>query len=124
MVHWTEVPQDTTGADVRLLWEPARFGWLFTLGRAYRWTGDGRYADAAWQFVESWREANPPNRGVHWASGQEVAIRILALAFAAEVFAPAWRGRVERAATLAMIAVHAGRLPPSLSYARPPTITC
>jgi hypothetical protein len=117
--HWTDIPLDAPGADARLCWEVSRLGWVLTLARAYRWTSEAKYADAAWELIESWRKANPPNRGVHWASGQEVALRILALAFAGQAFAPAWSGRPDRVADLAqMLAVHAHRITSTLSYSR------
>ena len=80
--HWTEYEEECQ-KDLRLLWEPARFGWLFTLCRAYQFTGDQRYASGALELMSSWLENNPPNRGPHWISGQESALRILALIFAA-----------------------------------------
>jgi hypothetical protein len=41
--HWTEYEAEGL-KDLRLLWEPARFGWVFTLCRAYQFTGEQRYA--------------------------------------------------------------------------------
>jgi hypothetical protein len=103
---------------VRLLWESSRFGWLFPLARAYRWTGEEAYAEAGWRLVDNWRRANPPNRGIHWASAQEVGLRILALAFAERAFFPAWSRKPERLQVLAqLVAFHAARIPPTLSYA-------
>ena len=118
-VHWTRVPLNAPAADARLLWEVSRFGWVFVLARAYRWTGDTKYAEACWELIESWRRVNPPNHGVHWASGQEVSLRILALTFAGHAFFPAWSEYLRRVAELAqMVAVHAARIPPTLEYAR------
>jgi len=119
LVHWSRIPLDLPGVDVRLVWELSRFGWVFPLARAYRSTREAKYAEACWRLIEAWREANPPYRGVHWASAQEAALRLLALAFAERAFLPAWAPHSERAATLArMVAVHARRIPPTLSYAR------
>ena len=65
----------------------------FTLGRAYHLTQDNQYAEAFWKYFESFTQNNPANLGPHWMNGQEVAIRIMALVWAAHVFeaAPAVR---------------------------------
>ena len=117
--HWSETRLDEDGADVRLLWEPSRFGWVFPLARAYRWTGEAAYAEACWRLIDDWRRANPPNRGIHWASAQEAALRILALAFAERAFFPAWSRQPERLQVVAqLVAFLAARIPPTLAYAR------
>ncbi len=117
--HWTEIPLEHPGRDVRLVWELSRFGWLFTLARAFRWGGDREYARVAWRLIESWREANPPYRGVHWTSGQEAALRILALAFAEKAFLPAWRDKPARLEmVLRLVHAHAQRVAATLDYAR------
>ncbi|MBL0346897.1 MAG: hypothetical protein IPP54_16930 [Anaerolineales bacterium] len=69
--HWTEY--ESTPAllssflflhnDIKFLWEPARFGWAFILGRAYHLTQDEKYADAFWKNFESFTESNPVNHG-------------------------------------------------------------
>lgn len=117
--HWTTYPPDSFPADVKLLWEASRFTWVYPLVRAYRLTGDERFAHACLHLVNSWRAANPPNRGPHWFSGQEVALRVQALCFAWYGLAAHLRDAPEQAATIAhMIAVHADRLPATLIYAR------
>lgn len=117
--HWSRVRLDEEGADPRLLWEPARFGWVFPLARAYRWTGDAKYAEGCWGLIDDWRRANPPNLGVHWASAQEAGLRILALAFAERAFFPDWSRRDgQLGGVVEMVAVHAARIPPTLDYAR------
>ncbi len=117
--HWTAYPPESFQADVKLLWEPSRFGWVFPLVRAYRLTGDDRFARACVDLIDSWRAVNPPNRGPHWFSGQEVALRILALAFAWYGLAPHLQARPEQAADIVhMVAAHADRLPATLLYAR------
>ena len=75
--------------DIKFVWEPARFGWAFTLGRAYHLSGDEKYARAFWQFFETFTDGNPPCLGPHWMSGQEVALRLMAFVWAGQVFAAA-----------------------------------
>jgi hypothetical protein len=105
--------------DVKILWEPARFGWVHTLGRAYHLTGDERYPAAFWCYAESFLDSNPPYLGLHWISAQEVALRLLAFTFALHVFYGSAHLKQERATRLEeAIADHASRIPPTLVYAR------
>ena len=50
--HWTEYElgrQPLGVEDPKFIWEPARFGWVFTLGRAYYLTGHESYPEAFWR---------------------------------------------------------------------------
>jgi len=117
--HWTRTHLDRVPGDIKLLWEPSRFGWVFPLVRAYRSSGKDAYAEACWDLILSWRQANKPNAGAHWVSGQEVALRLMALVFAFYGLAPWLQRKATRITRLAsMILVHAARIPPSLDYAR------
>ncbi|MBM3151320.1 MAG: hypothetical protein FJZ96_03805 [Chloroflexi bacterium] len=105
--------------DIKFVWEPARFGWAFTLGRAFRVTGGEKYAEAFWKYFETFTDANPPCLGPHWMSGQEVALRLMAFAWAGQVFDAAPASTPERKRRLAdSVAAHAARIPPTLIYAR------
>jgi len=116
--HWTEYESEN-GQDMRLLWEPARFGWAITLCRAYQFTGEPRYAAGVFDFLSSWLESSQPNRGPHWVSGQESALRILALIFMWYALAEDLETSPMRARDILIaLAVHAERIPPTLSYAR------
>jgi hypothetical protein len=118
-VHWTALDPDDFSQDIKLLWEPARFGWAYVLGRAYRLSGDKMYAEAFWRLFGSWRVQNPPNKGPHWISAQEVAIRLLALIFSLFVFHPYLAADPARVILLMeAIAAHAERIPPTLLYSR------
>lgn len=117
--HWSAVRELQMSADIKLLWEPSRFAWAFTLGRAYRLTGDDRYPAAFSTLLDSWRTANRPNAGPHWLSAQEVALRILALTFALHSLGSWLHRNPEQLAHLAAtIAVHADRLPATVAYSR------
>ncbi len=105
--------------DIKFIWEPARFGWAFTLGRAYQISKDEKYAEAFWRFFETFADANPPYLGPNWMSGQEVALRLMAFVWAAQVFANSFHSMPERLARLSQsVAQHATRIPPTLVYAR------
>ena len=125
--HWTayeSIPSLLTPLysqipDIKFLWEPARFGWAFTLGRAFHLSGDEKYAGTFWKYFETFTNANPPCLGPHWMSGQEVALRLMALVWAGQVFDPASASTPERKTHLAAaVAAHASRIPPTLVYAR------
>ncbi len=120
--HWTyyEGRPATWGApDIKLIWEPARFGWVYPLGRAYVLTGGEAYPKAFWENFETFLEANPPNQGPNWSSAQEVALRLLAFLFAARAFEQSEHSTPERFQALAgAIVAHARRIPSTMSYAR------
>ena len=124
LLHWTDYENHKTAvplqpADLKLHWEPARFGWAFVLGRAYHASADEKYAEAFWRHFETFQTANPPNMGPNWMSGQEVGLRLMAFAWAGQIFAPSKHSTPERLGHLATaIAQHATRIPPTLIYAR------
>jgi len=117
--HWTECETGQHAADIKFTWEPARFGWAFTLGRAFHATGDEKYAASFWRYFDLFQAANPPFWGENWMSGQEVGIRLMAFTWAGQVFAPAQATSPEPLAKLAeAITHHALRITPTLLYAR------
>jgi Heparinase II/III-like protein/Heparinase II/III N-terminus len=79
LVDWWRLPLLPSQADIKDVWEPGRFGWVYDLIRAYMATRERAYADAFHQRLPQWLAANPPFRGPHWACGQETAIRALAI---------------------------------------------
>jgi hypothetical protein len=116
--HWAAY--DLEGElDLRSVWELSRLGWVFPLARAYRLSGEARYWEGCWSLLDSWKAANPPNTGPQWISAQEAGLRILALSFAWQAFAPELRRQPERAAAvLELVAACAARIPPTLGYAQ------
>ncbi|MCJ7513221.1 MAG: heparinase II/III family protein [Anaerolineales bacterium] len=117
--HWSDVRLEGLPADIKLVWELSRFSWVYPLARAYARTEDPRYPQACLTLFDSWMAANPPNRGVHWVSAQEVGFRLLAAGFGLLAFEPWLVDRPERVVQMArLVASHAARIPPTLSYAR------
>jgi len=92
--HWTAYESNpqllstfySLSPDIKFIWEPARFGWAFVLGRAYHAGGDEKYSEAFWKYFEQFSDGNPAYLGPHWMNGQEVAIRLMALVWAYQVF--------------------------------------
>jgi hypothetical protein len=125
--HWTAYETDPAhlptlqlpNNDIKFLWEPARFGFAFTLGRAYHFAEDEKYPAAFWHHFETFSAANPAPLGPNWMSGQEVALRLMAFAWAGQVFSAAEQSTPRRLRALgSSIAAHAERIPPTLIYAR------
>ena len=79
MIQWWRIDQLPRAADIKDIWEPARFAWVYDLVRAYDVTREQVYADAFHLQLASWERANPPFRGPHWSCGQETAIRAIAI---------------------------------------------
>lgn len=121
-IHSAESSGDETSSlanDIKFTWEPGRFGWAFTLGRAYLVSGDERYPASFWSCAEEFLQANPPQIGPHWVSAQEVALRLIAFVFAAQVFAESPQTTLPRIGILAQaVADCASRIPSTLIYAR------
>ena len=87
--HWSQaLASERTAGDVKLVWEVARFPHAFVAGRLASVRPDlapELYAAFA-RDVQGFLTANPYGKGVHWNSGQEVAIRCLAWVFGLNVF--------------------------------------
>jgi hypothetical protein len=64
--------------DSKITWELNRHQHFVTLAKAYRLTGNERYADEIFRQWREWQAANPYPVGINWASSLEVAFRSLA----------------------------------------------
>jgi hypothetical protein len=63
--------------DCKLVWEPNRHHQLVVLARAYRATGERRYAEKVAELMLSWIAANPFGYGMNWKSPLELGIRLI-----------------------------------------------
>jgi hypothetical protein len=63
--------------DAKITWELNRHQQLVTLAKAYRLTGDERFAAEIFNQWEHWHKENPYPIGINWASSLEVAFRSL-----------------------------------------------
>lgn len=63
--------------DCKLVWEPNRHHHLVVLARAYRATGDLKYANAVIEQMNSWLHSNPYGYGMNWRSPLELGIRLI-----------------------------------------------
>lgn len=74
--------------DCKLVWEPNRHHQLVVLARAYRATGEERFARALLRQLESWLDANPFGKGMNWRSPLELGIRLITWSCALDLIAP------------------------------------
>ncbi|PRY74072.1 putative heparinase superfamily protein [Yoonia maritima] len=63
--------------DIKYTWEVNRLQILPMAAALWRSEGDAEARDFAIQVLDSWIDANPPFTGVNWASGIELALRIV-----------------------------------------------
>lgn len=63
--------------DCKLVWEPNRHHQLVVLGRAYKVSGDKKYAKKVVQLLLNWINANPVGYGMNWKSPLEIGIRLI-----------------------------------------------
>jgi len=87
-LHWTQVLADEKRVgDVKLTWEAARFPQAYRMARAavFEPSLRQRMAEALGEQISGFNAQNPYGRGIHWVSGQENAIRLMAWSFALSV---------------------------------------
>jgi len=63
--------------DSKVTWELNRHQHLVTLAKAYRLTGDAKFASELFRQWHHWHAENPYPIGINWASSLEVAFRSL-----------------------------------------------
>ena len=75
--YWAgyDLVRNSKEADPKVVQEINRHQHLITLGRAYFYTGNERYAFEAISQLDSWIEQNPEAIGINWHSSLEIAIR-------------------------------------------------
>jgi hypothetical protein len=64
--------------NVKYVWEPSRHTSCTMLAAAYHLTGHEPYAQAAAAQLRSWWDDNPFLSGIHWTSGIELGLRLIA----------------------------------------------
>jgi asparagine synthase (glutamine-hydrolysing) len=84
-VHWSRIDERALG-DIKVIWEPSRFAWVYPLVRQYWREKDEDAAELFWRLLEDWHRTNPPGVGVNWRCAQEIGIRAMACAFALHAF--------------------------------------
>ena len=68
--------------DHKIIWELNRHQHWLQLGRAFRLTGDSRYAQGICSELESWLADNQPYVGINWASMLEIGFRAISWTWA------------------------------------------
>lgn len=82
--HWSRIDHRVADADPKWLWELGRHQHVVHLARAWRLTGEARYAEAAAEHLESFLDQNPPGTGIHWRVGLELGMRLTSWAWVVE----------------------------------------
>ena len=80
--------------DNKQVWEPSRHFHLTQLAAAWRMSGDVRFAERIKAHLEDWWDQNPPLTGMHWTSGIELGMRLLAWCWTRRLLA-GWPGAAE-----------------------------
>ncbi len=118
--HWMRsVRSGPPRDDIKLVWEASRFTLAYHFARAYRRSGQERWAEAFWSMLDAWIEQNPPEQSVAWGCGQEMTFRLMAMIFAAVVTLDSPAATDPRLASATRLAWQIGRhISVNINYAR------
>ncbi|MBK9781878.1 MAG: alginate lyase family protein [Anaerolineales bacterium] len=115
--HWSQISDDSA-TDIKFIWEPNRFAFVYTLVRAYAVTQDEKYPQAFWGLIQDWADKNPPNTGANWKDGQEIALRLMAWTFGFYTFIHSPSATSERISQFTqLVAAQAERIHANIGYA-------
>jgi len=115
--HWSQISDDSA-TDIKFIWEPNRFAFVYTLVRAYAASQDERYPEAFWKSILDWAEQNPPNTGPNWMDGQEIALRLMAWTFGFSHFSNSPSSTPQRKEQFTLfVAAQAERIYKNIGYA-------
>jgi glycosyltransferase involved in cell wall biosynthesis len=81
-VAGSRINHRVASSDPKWIWELNRLQHLPVLAQAWLFTGDPRFAEAAFDDLESWLEQNPIGTGIAWRGSFEVGIRAISVAVA------------------------------------------
>ncbi|MBA3442660.1 MAG: heparinase II/III family protein [Pyrinomonadaceae bacterium] len=88
LAHWSRINylDVEVAGDKKIIWELNRQQYFLTLGRAYWYTHDERYAETFVAHIDGWIDGNPPKMGINWASSLEVSFRAISWLWALYFF--------------------------------------
>ncbi len=92
--------------DVKYVWEINRLQHLQPVAAAAACDDDPELAELCLSQIRSWIAANPPFKGVNWASGIELALRVISLIIVVSLLPKAALSGADRAAILATFRAH------------------
>lgn len=78
----SRIDHRVAGSDPKWIWELNRLQHLPLLAEAWLFTGDPRYAETAFDHLDSWLDQNPVGTGICWRSAFEPGIRAVSIAIA------------------------------------------
>lgn len=85
-VPWYRLPDfDPNFGDIKWVWELSRLDWMIRLAQYARAGKRAGSREILNGWLRDWLEKNPPYLGPNWKCGQETSIRVLHLAFAANI---------------------------------------
>ncbi|MFT3892585.1 MAG: alginate lyase family protein [Anaerolineales bacterium] len=115
--HWSQLSDDPKG-DIKFIWELNRFGFVYTLARAYIASKDEEFSETFWTLIEDWAKHNPPNTGPNWMDGQEIALRLMAWTFGYHAFLNSPTSTPKRRENFVLyVAAQAERIYKNIGYA-------
>jgi len=77
LAHKIDYRDFNEAGDCKLVWEPNRHQHVVVLARAYRASGNEKYAVAIKEQLESWMDQCPYGYGMNWRSPMELSIRLI-----------------------------------------------
>ena len=92
--------------DVKYVWEFNRLQFLHSSTAYIAATGDADQTRWVFRILASWMAANPPYRGINWASGIELSLRLITFALVIAAVGPSTMERDERIMMRRLIAAH------------------
>lgn len=111
---WWTIPDFAVEAgDIKATWELSRFAWAPVFAQQ-ACIGDAGGIERLNTWIARWCAQNSPYAGPNWKCGQEASVRVMQLALAALVL-----GQIRNPAPglTSLIAIHAERIAPTISYA-------
>jgi asparagine synthase (glutamine-hydrolysing) len=86
-MHWSALlSHEDRNGDIKLTWELNRFIHVYDLIRAFALDERASRVETFVDHVRSWETANTFRAGVNWASGQELAVRLVSWCYGLAAF--------------------------------------
>jgi len=81
-VNSGKIDHRVASSDPKWIWELNRLQHLPVLAQAWLFTGEARYAETAFDHLDSWLDQNPIGTGIAWRGAFEAGLRAISVAIA------------------------------------------